>query len=251
MNTGVHDATNLIWKLAGTLKGWYKPEVLNSYASERRAAAEQLIGLDRTAAAVVSGDIPAQYKAASLKPEEIFQLIMRSNMSLTIGLGISYDTSILNRDPTATTLFPGSRGPDALLHAPGPSVPVRLHSITHRESRGRWSFLVFTGRHYLTGPKVAALRERLNTPGSRFAHWRPMLNMCTIMIGTVGSAWEAFDGPAVGKLYFDLESLAHNRYGVYDDHGAVVILRPDGIIAFAAGLDELDKIEEYFAAISS
>jgi phenol 2-monooxygenase len=25
MNTGVHDATNPIWKLAGTLKGWYKP----------------------------------------------------------------------------------------------------------------------------------------------------------------------------------------------------------------------------------
>jgi phenol 2-monooxygenase len=58
MNTGIHDATNLAWKLAGTLKGWYKPSVLNSYSAERRPIAQKLIAIDRLAAAAITGDIP-------------------------------------------------------------------------------------------------------------------------------------------------------------------------------------------------
>jgi 2-polyprenyl-6-methoxyphenol hydroxylase-like FAD-dependent oxidoreductase len=36
MNTGVGDATDLAWKLAGTLAGWGGPELLRSYDAERR-----------------------------------------------------------------------------------------------------------------------------------------------------------------------------------------------------------------------
>ncbi|MEP7351348.1 MAG: FAD-dependent monooxygenase [Sphingorhabdus sp.] len=36
MNTGVGDAIDLSWKLAGTIKGWGGPELLNSYEAERR-----------------------------------------------------------------------------------------------------------------------------------------------------------------------------------------------------------------------
>jgi 2-polyprenyl-6-methoxyphenol hydroxylase-like FAD-dependent oxidoreductase len=36
MNTGVGDAFDLAWKLAGTLQGWGGPELLDSYENERR-----------------------------------------------------------------------------------------------------------------------------------------------------------------------------------------------------------------------
>lgn len=36
MNTGVGDATDLAWKLAGTLAGWGGPGLLDAYESERR-----------------------------------------------------------------------------------------------------------------------------------------------------------------------------------------------------------------------
>lgn len=39
MNTGLADADNLGWKLAGVLRGWARPELLDSYESERRPIA--------------------------------------------------------------------------------------------------------------------------------------------------------------------------------------------------------------------
>ncbi|RYP39902.1 hypothetical protein DL767_002021 [Monosporascus sp. MG133] len=249
MNAGVHDATNLVWKLAGTLKGWYKPGTLATYATERRAAALKLISIDKLAAAAVSGDVPPEYQRAGLTAEDALHSILETNMSFNIGLGVSYEESILNQAPTATTIFPGTRSPDVLLHAPGPLVPVRLHSITHRDNNGRWSLLVFAGCHHVTRQKFAELREKVTTPGARLASWNHLLNISTIMMGAVGSAWDAFDGPALGKLYFDTESLAHDRYGVYPDHGAIVVVRPDGILAFAAGLDQLENVEEFFDKI--
>jgi 2-polyprenyl-6-methoxyphenol hydroxylase-like FAD-dependent oxidoreductase len=36
MNTGIHDAHNLAWKLAAVLKGWADPSLLETYESERR-----------------------------------------------------------------------------------------------------------------------------------------------------------------------------------------------------------------------
>jgi phenol 2-monooxygenase len=249
MNTGVHDATNLSWKLAGTLKGWYKPDVLATYATERHAAAQKLISIDRLVAAAISGEISAEQKGLGLSAEDALHSILQTNMSFTIGLGISYEASVIGKEPNATTLLPGTRSPDALLYVPGPSVPIRLHSITHQESKGRWSLLVFAGNHHMTRPGIIALRDTMNREGSSLESWNHIYRMSTIVTGVVGSAWDAFDGPALGNLYFDLESIAHSRFGVYPDHGALVVIRPDGVFAFATGLDKPDQIEEFFKAI--
>ena len=47
MNTGLHDAVNLSWKLAGVIKGWFKDSVLESYTIERRFHAQKIIEQDR------------------------------------------------------------------------------------------------------------------------------------------------------------------------------------------------------------
>lgn len=43
MNTGLGDAVNLGWKLAGVVNGWCEPKVLDSYNEERRPFAVQLV----------------------------------------------------------------------------------------------------------------------------------------------------------------------------------------------------------------
>jgi hypothetical protein len=43
MNTGVGDAIDLGWKLAGTLAGWGGPELLDSYEAERRPVAARAV----------------------------------------------------------------------------------------------------------------------------------------------------------------------------------------------------------------
>ena len=49
MNTGVGDAFDLAWKLAGTLKGWGGPELLDSYEIERRQVGDRNVGASRYA----------------------------------------------------------------------------------------------------------------------------------------------------------------------------------------------------------
>jgi phenol 2-monooxygenase len=249
MNTGVHDATNLIWKLSGTLKGWYKKEVLETYNDERRSAVQKVINIDQQAAAAISGDSTAVLKALGLSAQDAMQSIFQENMTFTVGLGIRYGPSVLNGDPLSGTLVAGMRGPDALLYAPGPSIPLRLQDLIHRESSGRWSFLVFAGYPHSTKREVAKLRTQLDSDDFRVKQWSKICRTSTIMVGTTGCPWDTFDGPAIGNLYFDKDLHAHDRYGIYPEHGGVVILRPDGIFAFAAPLTELDRVDSFFGGI--
>jgi hypothetical protein len=49
MNTGVGDAVDLAWKLAGTLQGWGGPNLLASYEIERRQVGDRNVGASRYA----------------------------------------------------------------------------------------------------------------------------------------------------------------------------------------------------------
>src|SRR5690242_8974618 len=49
MNTGVGDAIDLGWKLAGTIQGWGGPGLLASYETERRRVGEKNVGASRYA----------------------------------------------------------------------------------------------------------------------------------------------------------------------------------------------------------
>jgi 2-polyprenyl-6-methoxyphenol hydroxylase-like FAD-dependent oxidoreductase len=49
MNTGVGDAFDLSWKLAGSLQGWGGPNLLGSYGHERRQVGERNVGASRYA----------------------------------------------------------------------------------------------------------------------------------------------------------------------------------------------------------
>ena len=62
MNTGIHDAVNLSWKLAGHVKGWFTEQVLDSYTTERKSIASRIIEQDSIAALLTAGEIPKQFK---------------------------------------------------------------------------------------------------------------------------------------------------------------------------------------------
>lgn len=55
MNTGIGDAMDLAWKLAGTIKGWAGPRLLASYAIERRRIGQRNVGAARRAYEARSG----------------------------------------------------------------------------------------------------------------------------------------------------------------------------------------------------
>jgi 2-polyprenyl-6-methoxyphenol hydroxylase-like FAD-dependent oxidoreductase len=57
MNTGLQDAYNLAWKLAGVINKQLKPDILNSYAEERMPVAKDLLKTtDRAFSMIMSGN---------------------------------------------------------------------------------------------------------------------------------------------------------------------------------------------------
>ncbi|TPX11609.1 uncharacterized protein E0L32_007588 [Thyridium curvatum] len=264
MNTGIHDATNLAWKLGGTIKGWYSTDVvLASYASERRPAAQKLIAIDKLASAAISHDVKAVGAPASapeeggasgaavptVSPDEMMAKIYQDNIRFNIGLGVSYPPSPgnpLTRAPLAGSVPAGTRAPDAVLRKPGCQIPLRLLDVFRAGGYGKWNLLVFAGNPIYTRENIASLREALFAEKGLASRLKHLLNLSTLIVGHVGGHWEAFNGPAVARLYFDTEGAAHDCYSVTQADGAIVVVRPDGILGFAAQLDELSEVEAFF-----
>ncbi|MBZ4319512.1 FAD-dependent monooxygenase [Streptomyces huiliensis] len=113
MNTGVADAHNLCWKLAGVLRGWAGPDLLDTYAAERRPVA--LRTLDQTVANTrllqqVQRHRQEQLRAGDVAPERV-ELPWSEEYFAQLGLvlGAAYRSAAVRTDRT---------GPDA------PSEPV-------------------------------------------------------------------------------------------------------------------------------
>ena len=249
MNTGIHDATNLVWKLSGTLKGWYGPWVLGSYSSERRLAARKLIDIDRLGAAAISGDIPEMYRAVTSSADEAMTKIFTDNIKFNIGLGVSYPESLIAQSPLAGVIAAGSRGPDVSLQQLGTRITTRLYDVTR--AGDRWTLLVFAGQHLLTRAKFKYLREAAFERADNKSSYFKLLNWATILVSHTGSAWDAFDGPAIGKLYMDPTGRAHDAYGFSCETGGLAVMRPDGILGFAAQLEQLEEVEAFFVRLGS
>jgi phenol 2-monooxygenase len=135
---------NLSWKLAGMVKGWYSSDVLQSYDTERRAAAQYLIELDKASSATISGQIPETHKGRYIDANELFTKLFDESIQFSIGLGVHYEENIINKAPTTGMVPTGWRAPDALVYAPGSRLPTRLFNL--KKNHGQWSILIFAGQ---------------------------------------------------------------------------------------------------------
>ncbi|MGW7517915.1 FAD-dependent monooxygenase [Streptomyces sp. NPDC054796] len=54
LNTALHDAANLAWKLAATLQGWAPADLLDSYGAERHASGERVVAHTRAGSALLA-----------------------------------------------------------------------------------------------------------------------------------------------------------------------------------------------------
>jgi len=248
MNTGIHDAVNLAWKLGGVLRGWYKKDILSTYEDERRSVAQELIRQDKEFSQLVSGTVPEVYMSSELTPSELIGKSVENNAMFNLGLGIHYDENKLNVSPTATSLIPGWRAPDVLLRAPGSQVPVRLQKLT--PNTGAYWVIVFAGEPLLTQKSLLDLRSHLDSPQSFSKNAQvDSFEFLTVIAGIKSQGEVALGVRRFGKVYYDADSSAHNKYGIMEGSGAVVVLRPDGILAFAAPLTQGEDVSLYFSRV--
>jgi 2-polyprenyl-6-methoxyphenol hydroxylase-like FAD-dependent oxidoreductase len=189
MNTGVGDAVDLAWKLAGTLQGWGGPWLLESYEAERRPIGARNVAASRRASrgrrtwrAAWQPEITADSEAGARARSELAKIADReqrwSNDLLGIELGYRYANSpVIARDDgegpdpdsfsyTPTT-WPGARLPHiwlddgtaiadhlgrcfTLLHAPGAGELAR--ELSEAFARIGAPFVTFEMRSAATGP---------------------------------------------------------------------------------------------------
>ncbi|TQB69373.1 hypothetical protein MPDQ_001953 [Monascus purpureus] len=242
MNTGVHDAVNLSWKLGGVVKGWYTADILRSYDSERRPAAQYLIELDKAFSATISGQIPDSHKAMYTDANELFTKLFDETIQFNIGLGIHYDESVINKAPSTGMVSAGWRGPDAVVYAPGSRLPTRLFQLTRNS--GVWWVIVFAGQPLATRETLARSVEKLHTSSKTLPPG--MARFITLVAQSAAEGDQMFGTPRIGNVYYDQDRAAHEAYTISTVKGAVVVLRPDGILGYATTLEDVESVGSFF-----
>lgn len=237
MNAGLHDAVEIAWRLAMTLRRQAAPIILDSYDSERggehvRLSAQQARGFRWT---VYRGPVTETVLSLVAKALPNLGSLLQGTDDLQ-QIGVSYPNSMLNEDHLSglTQLLrsgpkPGERAPDAEVTQGGD--PVTLFPFLYNPDglTTGWALLCFDGRSAAAG---AALRAAIHA----VAPWpwvRPRLVLA-------GPSFDAGDTPVLS----DLDGRAHGAYGL-EGQPALVLVRPDGHIAFRSGADQPDRLIAY------
>ena len=256
MNTGIHDAVNLGWKLGLVLNGYARADVLlHSYEAERRPNVEKLIRYDKDISRLMTMQLPENW-AGDPKADvnEVLGVVMKEAATFSSGLGIFYpeDDLLSSRgsfvrggDDELLSVAPGRRAPDASLQKPGTFESMRLHKAT--PNVGPFHVVIFAGN---TETTYLAVRSFIRSLSSSKLCDRPWLQYLIIPM-TAGPSVHELLGLDVSfaRVLYDKTGEAHEVYSVPSTEGAVFVLRPDGWIGTASKLGDAagHELETYFS----
>lgn len=256
MNVGLQDAVNLAWKLAGRIKGHFVDRLLETYNMERRAVAEQIIAQDKIISLLTEGKIPLELQDDPEKdPYKILFRQFKKNQAYNLGLGIAYsedDLTIVRSSATvALGIRSGERVRDILVQRPGIRIPLRLHS--QLKCRGNFAVMVFCGDTSKTENLITDWRNYLDGAESLMRYKADIFDVVAILIhdNYAGAPDESLKTHRFGQVFYDADGSAHERYGVAHDKGAILIVRPDGLLGTAFGLNEGHLASAYFAKFTT
>jgi hypothetical protein len=211
MNTGLHSAHNLAWKVGAVVSGWAGPDLLDTYETERRAVAETNVaysakrgaGMIKMVDAVRAGDLDTVRAGIAARPAG-----GRQGMDL----GFRYEEGAVASDGTTPPPVDDPMAEYVQNGCPGGRAP---HLWVKRDGQRGSTLDAFGGGFVLlTGSDGAAWRaaaEQVAAP-----------RQVPIEVLSVGET-EDLQAPA-GRF----EAL----YGVQSDGAALI--RPDGFVGWRA-----------------
>ncbi|MEV8376147.1 FAD-dependent monooxygenase [Kribbella sp. NPDC056861] len=226
LNTGLHDAANLAWKLAAVLRTGAAPTLLDSYSDERQPVGVQLLRFtDRLY------KVAADLHGVRAKLRDFFGPFLVGRMSAApiphrksfrrlSQLGLSYPASDYNINELLYSLAgprAGQRAPDAQLGA------------------GRQMFDLLTGYRL----QVVAFSRR-NLDEAEIAAHTAQLRSIEALGGTIATQLIGRVAARRDDRVQSVESVeVFERYGLTQpDSEALYVIRPDGHVAWR--MDELD-----------
>ncbi|KAI0198255.1 FAD binding domain-containing protein [Astrocystis sublimbata] len=239
MNTGIHDAVNLCWKLSYVLRGLASPELLKTYEMERRPNVLKLIQYDADISRLMTNRLPENWQGdPNANVNEVLGVIMEQAGTFSSGLGISYEPRADNplvrggRWSRIGNVRPGERALDIPLLRPGTFERTRLMRETPNNSR--FYVLFFVGRD-LEEAKEAGLRkvEQSELLQGHIRH--NCISYLTIFLERRPSVYGS-----LGRAYFDIEIMeGYWKYlGRNKALGGIFVIRPDGWICAVLPIDE-------------
>lgn len=252
MNTGLHDACNLGWKLSLVLRGLAPTSLLSTYEGERLPNVQKLINYDKDISRLMTMQLPIGWTGDSnADPNEVLGVVMEEASTFTSGLSIAFDINSVNvkgsfkssTDPAPVS--PGQRGPDVQLYKPGTNEVTRLHRET--PNNARFYVVVFAGEPESTSTYLSSFAGAVEQ-SQLFSNAKLPISWLTIPAKSGPSAFELLGIMPFGKVFFDSKQTGHARYGVDVQKGGVFVLRPDGWVGTATGLtvDAVTELELYF-----
>ncbi|KAJ4495715.1 FAD binding domain-containing protein [Lentinula edodes] len=246
LNTGIHDAVNLAWKLALRVRGLAKKALLDSYDAERRQVVQTVINNDKVISTLISGHYPPRFQGRSEPTRIIDRMVQRSQYATLYSWTCLLNVTIA--DPSVATIDPGERGPDVYLTSLGTGDPLRLQKIL--SNRAKFSIVVFSGNTEYTRLALVDLRTTITALDSFVNAFPAQIFQWFTIPATFGNGGQEILGcQPFGKVYLDTEMKAHEMYGVDIRRGAVIVFRPDGWIGTVVPLSGVGQLNQYFDAI--
>ncbi|WP_152349014.1 FAD-binding monooxygenase [Brevibacterium sp. CFH 10365] len=277
MNVSMQDAFNLGWKLASVLRGLSPESLLDTYAEERHAIAQELIDFDLTwseamAAKPADPNAPEAGGMSSQERQEIFTAGGR----FTAGFATDYPPNMItgtDEHEHLATGFPiGERFHSAPVIRLADAKPLELGHEASAD--GRWRLYLFADSADPQSPDSPIaelcrfLAEDPNSPVLRHtpAGADPDAVFDVRAVFQQGHRDLALERmpdfllPHKGRLgLVDYEKMfcadlaagtdIFTRRGIDRGRGAIVVVRPDQYVAHVLPLDAYAQLAEFFTAI--
>ncbi len=239
MNTGMQDAFNLAWKLALVVKGQASLSLLESYEVEREQVGEALLRGTGRATRMVLTHNPLLMELRNLLAPLYFSsfpgALPRMAEALS-ELGIAYPHSPIVRDVRKKkgVLQAGDRAPDGMVLARENAEPEHLFETLNSK---RSVLLVFAGQQ-----EALAVEQQWHQINALLATGYQEMIEAYLVTEQVASA-----EPEARKILYDFTGELHRRYEA--EHGALLLIRPDGYIGFWGPSGATEALHTYVKAL--
>ena len=270
LNTSLPDTFNLGWKVASVLQGKCKPELLQTYSTERRKVAFQLINADKELSRLVatrptSDDVSPEAKTNTA---DIEKFMARQN-GFVAGTAIEYYPSYISTGQENQNLATGFKigqrfhSAEAIRVADGD----RQHLGHLNKADGRWRIFVFGNKQNPTETSSDAykliefLANSETSPVQKYTAEGTDIDSVFDVYGVFQQQDLSIEDmpnylwPAKGKYGLrDYEKVFHAEEGndIFEQRnidrsaGCMVVVRPDQHIANILPLSAHDELTAFF-----